>query len=202
MVDTRILASDMLLAEGDSMLHDLLGAVMGLALVVSSGPIDVTSFAGEPQALPAKAKSKHKHKKKHKHGMGVAGSFSVVHSGPPTVTPVAPDLCVIELHPSFVFVDDLQGSFTSNFVIEHAGPCDQPAPQYFSTDGVWAGSILGRQGGFTYNFEGSIDEQGIATGVLSVVEDSGTGELDDIEGSLTMTGLAGVEGTYSGTLQL
>jgi hypothetical protein len=198
----------MLPVKGGWMLYNLLGALTGLTLLtLGVAPTHVDSqqsqysqhsqLAGEPQAIEAKAKSKHKHKHKQ---FEVAGSFSVVHNGPPSINQVAGDLCAIELSPSFVFIDDLDGSFSSSFVIEHAGACDQPAPEYFSTDGVWTGSILGAEGSFEYTFEGTIDAEGIATGELVVVDDSGTDGLEGLEGSLTLTGLAGVKGSYSGTL--
>ncbi|MFV8752744.1 DUF3224 domain-containing protein [Nannocystaceae bacterium ST9] len=146
----------------------------------------------------------HGKKKKHHHHdeYAVDGDFSVVTNPPHQVAQVAPDLCILELTATFSFAGDLEGSFTSDFSIEHLGPCDQPALEVFSTEGVYVGEVLGAEGSFEYTFDGTIDGQGIATGDFVILEDSGTDELDELEeGTITLTGLAGVGGTYSGEIE-
>ncbi len=150
--------------------------------------------------------NKHGHhgKKHHKHHHdAVAGDFSVVTDPPQSVAQVAPDLCILELTATFSFAGDLDGSFTSEFVIEHFGACNQLGPEYFVTEGVFEGELLGAEGSFEYTFEGAIDGQGIATGDMVIRKHSGTDELEDLDcGTITLTGLAGVGGTYDGEVDL
>ncbi|PRQ09191.1 hypothetical protein ENSA7_11810 [Enhygromyxa salina] len=124
--------------------------------------------------------------------------------GPPSwASQETPDLCVLYLPATFSFTGDLDGSFTDcEFYIEHYGPCDQPAPEYFASEGVWAGEVLGGEGGFAFTFEGEIDVQGNALGDLTIDGASGTGELEGVGGTITLDGVTGVGGSYAGQVEL
>jgi hypothetical protein len=106
------------------------------------------------------------------------------------------NICIIDLDATFAFQGTLQGAFTAAFRIVHRGPCSQPAPETFEAEGTYTGSVATASGTFDFNFAGSIDTQGNAQGGLTVLH--GTGGLANLHGTLTLTGQAGVGGTYSG----
>lgn len=168
--------------------HALLGAallVIGCeqATLVSPEPVPEARIAPQAQtALTAEA----------------GGDFIVEDAIPTSVAPDG-DECQIELMATFRFEGSLQGSFTAPFEIEHEGPCDEPAPEEFEAQGTFAGTVNGASGTFEVKFEGTISTAGQAQGVLEIEE--GTGELEGLEGSLTLTGIAGVSGTYTGFLR-
>ena len=126
-----------------------------------------------------------------------SGTFQVVGA---TVTSVQPvdNICIIELDATFAFLGTLGGSFTASFKIIHRGSCAQPAPEIFEAQGTYTGSVTAASGTFDFNFEGSIDAQGNAEGKLVILR--GTGGLANLHGMLTLTGQAGVGGTYSGQI--
>ena len=127
----------------------------------------------------------------------VQGTFTV---GPPTVMSVTPDdgECIIVLDEAFFPVGDVQGTMNSHFRIEHMGPCGQPAPETFEAQGTFTGSVLGKTGSFRYTFEGTIDAQGNAQGILEILPRTGTGELTGLRGEIHFMGVVGVGGSYSG----
>ena len=179
-------------------------AIRRSAFVVLSGLTLTLGSTGVASAGLGLGHIKGKGKGHDKHQCGeheVSGDF-VVEEGPgfPGVKPVADDLCIIELPATFHLAGDLDGSFFALFEIEHYGPCGEYAEEYFYADGTYEGSVLGAEGTFTYTFEGTIDMFGQATGELIIDEGSGTGDLEDLEGSITLSGPAGVSGSYSGTV--
>ena len=130
------------------------------------------------------------------------GSFSVTAGAPLAVIPVSEELCIIDLPATFTLTGSAEGSFSSVFHIEHLGPCEAYAPEYFTTSGTYEGAIDGAPGTFEYTFEGWIDLWGYADGELLVHEGTGTGELAEVKGSLRLAGQAGVGGDYGGEVEL
>lgn len=126
-----------------------------------------------------------------------SGDFVVSSAVPLSVEPTD-DECKIVLLATFVLDGTLEGSFTAPFDIEHAGPCDQPAPEEFEAKGTFDGTVAGVAGSFAVDFQGSITADGRASGQLEM--DQGQGGLAGVEGSLTLAGIAGVSGSYSGTV--
>jgi hypothetical protein len=106
--------------------------------------------------------------------------------------------CVITLTATFSFTGTLVGSFTAPFVIAHDGACDQPAAETFVASGTYEGSVAGRSGRFAFVFAGTIDAAGNARGTLVVVR--GTAGLHGLSGSLELSGVSGVGGSYRGVL--
>ena len=128
-----------------------------------------------------------------------SGEFTV---GPPSVTSVTQvgHTCFIELDAVFSFTGTLEGSAPIHFDIVQAAPCDAQGPQTFDASGTFTGTVADAAGTFTFEFHGHIDAGGNARGQLAVL--SGTGELTELHGHLTLAGQAGVSGNYSGTLTL
>jgi hypothetical protein len=127
----------------------------------------------------------------------VQGTFTVEN---PDVISVTPDdgECKIVLNETFLPSGDLQGTMNSHFRIEHMGPCGQPAPETFSAQGTFTGSVLGATGSFDYIFEGTIDAQNNAQGTLDILPHTATGGLVGLSGEIHFMGTVGVGGTYSG----
>lgn len=125
------------------------------------------------------------------------GTFAVVNVTPTSVQPVS-DNCQIELEATFSFQGTLDGSFTAHFSILHHGACDQPAPEIFEAQGTYTGMVNDASGSFDFNFHGNIDAQGRAQGQLVIQR--GTAGLANLHGQLTLTGQAGVGGTYTGNI--
>jgi hypothetical protein len=113
--------------------------------------------------------------------------------------------CLIKLTATFAFTGTVDGAFTAPFTILHEGACP-PATgeEAFVARGTFAGDVtIGsrtRTGTFDFVFAGTIDEAGNARGILLVLD--GTGGLRGLRGALELTGIAGVGGTYRGTLTL
>jgi hypothetical protein len=84
------------------------------------------------------------------------------------------------------------------FHIIQSAPCDAVGPQAFQATGEFTGTVAGHAGSFRLRFQGHIDAAGNARGALVIQH--GTGELENLHGHLTLTGQAGVSGTYSGTI--
>ncbi|GEM_PF-6292947 len=130
-----------------------------------------------------------------------AGSFTVETQGPNFLFQISEDLCFINLPATFIFEGDLEGSFSSDFHIAHFGACDQPAFEIFWTKGTYEGSVLGGEGTFDYNFQGTIVDN-FADGTLFVKPGSGTDELEDLSGYFSLSGISGVSGDYEGSVDL
>ena len=125
------------------------------------------------------------------------GSFQVVSANPTSVRQVD-DICIIDLDATFAFQGTFTGSFAAHFRIVHRGQCTQPAPETFEAQGTYQGSVNTASGAFDFNFQGSIDAQGNAQGELVILR--GTAGLVNLHGMLTLTGQAGVGGSYSGLI--
>ncbi len=126
-----------------------------------------------------------------------SGTFQVASAVPTSVQQVGEN-CLIELDAQFNFQGTLEGSFTAHFRIVHHAPCGQPGPETFEAQGTYQGSVAGAPGTFDFNFQGGIDAQGNAQGQLVIQR--GTGGLTNLHGMLTLTGQAGVGGTYVGDI--
>lgn len=125
-----------------------------------------------------------------------SGTFQVT-----AFTPMAPpqqrgNTCFIEAAVTFTFEGTLVGSFAANITIRHAGECGQPGAESFRAVGTFAGTVAGEAGTFDFTFQGHIDAGGNAQGELVVLR--GTGGLANLHGKLTLTGQAGVGGSYEG----
>ncbi len=120
----------------------------------------------------------------------VSGTFKVEN---PDVISVTPDdgECKIVLNETFLPSGDLQGTMNSHFRIEHMGPCGQPAPETFSAQGTFTGSVLGTTGSFDYIFEGTIDAQNNAQGTLDILPHTATGGLAGLSGRDPLHGHGG-----------
>lgn len=116
------------------------------------------------------------------------------------VTSVEPAgaICLIELTATFQLTGTFEGEFTADFFIVHLGPCEEPAPQVFIAEGTYTGAVGDAQGSFDFRFVGDIDAEGNADGDLVVVR--GTGDLKGLSSRITLTGQAGVAGTYAGRI--
>lgn len=110
------------------------------------------------------------------------------------------DTCFIEADVTFAFQGTLVGSFAAHFLIVHSGPCGEPAAEAFTALGTYTGTVAGVAGTFDFRFQGQIDAAGNARGELAVLQ--GTGGLANLHGHLTLTGVAGVGGTYTGVIDL
>jgi hypothetical protein len=126
-----------------------------------------------------------------------SGTFQVVSAIPTSVQPVG-DRCLIELDATFALQGTFGGSFTAHFQIVHLGPCDRAAAETFEAHGIYQGTVESASGSFDFNFQGSIDAEGHAQGQLVI--QPGTGGLANLQGMLTLTGQAGVGGTYVGDI--
>ena len=126
----------------------------------------------------------------------ISGDFTVISTMVTSARPIGRN-CQIELDASFAFQGDLAGEFDAHFSILHFAPCDQQAaPEVFAAHGSYTGQVLGDSGSFDFNFVGHITDQGSAQGRLVIL--SGTGGLADLHGIITLTGQAGVGGSYTG----
>jgi hypothetical protein len=130
----------------------------------------------------------------------VAGTFLV--DPPPVVTGVTPidGFCRIDLQATFKFSGGLAGAFTAPFTILSLAPCGVPARELFEAHGTYVGTVAGSSGAFDFVFGGSIDTHSHASGDLVVVR--GSGALAGLQGSVHLSGQAGVGGTYTGVVQM
>jgi Protein of unknown function (DUF3224) len=126
-----------------------------------------------------------------------SGLFQVMSAIPTSVQPVD-DRCLIELDATFALQGSFSGSFSAHFQIVHLGPCDRAATETFAALGNYQGTVDSTTGSFEFNFQGSIDAAGHAQGKLVIQQ--GTGALANLHGMLTLTGQAGVGGTYMGDI--
>ena len=125
------------------------------------------------------------------------GDFSVEGLQVISVQP-AGKVCLVELEAAFSLTGTLEGLFLADFFIIHLGPCDQPAEEVFVAKGTFDGEVDGEAGSFDFSFVGDIDAQGNAEGDLVI--HSGTGDLENLSGRITLSGIAGVEGDYDGSI--
>jgi uncharacterized protein DUF3224 len=133
------------------------------------------------------------------------GSFTVVSVVPTSARPTPGGTCVVTATATFAFDGTLAGSFDASFVFVRNGPCPPaPASETFAAHGTYSGSVMfgrtARTGKFDFAFAGTIDAAGNARGTLVVLR--GTEGLRGLSGSLTLSGKAGVGGTYRGTLAI
>lgn len=170
------------------MLHSLLLSLVGLTFLSHPGQGDGKALGHDPGHEDAE--------------FAVAGSFSVQTGYPNAVIPVSEELCIIDLPVTFTLAGDMDGSFSSDMVIEHYGPCDQPAVESFSTSGLWSGEILGLEGSFEFSFGGHITLDHQASGILLIDDETGSGALEGLEGWVVLEGQAGISGDYEGELEL
>lgn len=129
-------------------------------------------------------------------------------SEPPAVQPAGDGVCFIELETTFWLSGTLEGAFTAEFFIIQFAPCDQFGPQLFIADGTYDGSVdtdsdgeiddADASGSFDFVFVGEIDEAGMAEGDLVIGR--GTEELKNLSGRITLAGVAGVGGDYTGRI--
>jgi hypothetical protein len=108
------------------------------------------------------------------------------------------DVGVIKLNAVFVLDGTFQGPMDSDFLILHFGPLDEPAPELFYAEGRFTGTVNGAAGTLDYVFFGEIDAEGNAQGQLVIL--GGTGGLSSLRGGITLTGITGIGGTYSGSV--
>lgn len=123
------------------------------------------------------------------------GDFVVDESVLTSVEPKG-EICHIELTATFCLEGTFDGCFIADFLIVHLGPCGEPAPQHFIAAGTFVGEVDGTGGSFDFVFVGDIDSDGFAQGDLVIGH--GTDGLKNLSGRITLSGLAGVEGTYQG----
>jgi len=133
----------------------------------------------------------------------VQGSFKVsIAEETVEAQPLAGGNCLITLTATFTFTGTLQGSFTAPFAILHDGACNEPAAETFVSYGTFSGDVvLGgtkRTGTFDFAFAGTIDAASNARGTLVVLR--GTEGLERLRGTLELTGISGIGGTYRGAL--
>ena len=126
-----------------------------------------------------------------------SGDFQVVSVNVTSVQDVG-DTCIIALNATFDFQGTFEGAFDAHFKIVHHGPCSEPAPETFEAQGTYEGTVEGVSGTFDFNFQGSIDAEGNAEGQLVIQK--GTSGLAHLRGMLTLTGIAGVGGSYEGEI--
>lgn len=141
-------------------------------------------------AIPASASAPH----------AVSGGFTVS-SVIPTSFEAAGKNCILQADVTFSLTGDVTGVFTSlPLRIVHHGPCAPfgPAAENFEGHGTFAGEVGGSTGTFGFNFRGKADAAGHAEAKLTIQR--ATGDLAGLHGSLTLTGITGVGGTYVGAL--
>jgi hypothetical protein len=101
-------------------------------------------------------------------------------------------------------VFQLDGSFTGeaemHLDVVNLGPCFEPSAQVFRAKGTYMGTVeasgTAAEGTFDFTFQGRIDAEGHAEGLLVI--NRGTGGLANLQGTLLLAGTAGVDGDYSG----
>jgi hypothetical protein len=136
--------------------------------------------------------------------VNVQGDFMVGPNSGVTVTPLPGDRCLVVLdNQIFDFITgDLDGSFVADFDITSNLPCSQqPGGQqtFVTRDGTFSGSVAGvGEGSFDFVFRGTIDPEEHARGQLTIT--SASGGLAGLRGTIQLSGMAGVGGSYSGTL--
>lgn len=174
------------------LLHDALRIplAVGIALLMFAGCGQDTLLVPETPELVSTAPMLAKMSET----VAAAGDFTVTKAVPTAVVPDDQG-CVIDLTATFELVGSLAGAFEAFFVIEHAGPCDQPAEETFEAVGTYEGVIAGVEGSFPLEFDGTIDAEGMAQGKLEMKGES-------VEAILQLSGVAGVEGTYSGEVKV
>ncbi len=126
-----------------------------------------------------------------------SGDFQVVSVNVTSVQEVG-NTCIIELDATFNFQGTFEGAFDAHFRIVHHGPCSEPAPETFEAQGTYEGTVEDISGTFDFNFQGSIDAEGNAEGQLVIQQ--GTSGLAHLRGMLTLTGIAGIGGSYDGEI--
>lgn len=126
-----------------------------------------------------------------------SGDFTVQELAVNSVEPKG-EICHIELTATFRLAGDFDGTFDADFLIVHLGPCDQPAEETFVAQGTFTGEVDDVFGSFDFTFVGTIDAEGQAEGNLVI--GSGTGDLENLSGQITLSGTAGVAGTYEGSI--
>lgn len=127
------------------------------------------------------------------------GEFVVVEVVPTSIEPNG-EICHIELTATFCLGGTFDGCFVADFLIVHLGACDQPAPQYFIATGTFQGAVEDAAGSFDFVFVGDIDTEGFANGDLTIGD--GTEDLKNLSGQIALSGLAGVAGTYEGSIHV
>lgn len=141
-------------------------------------------------AVPASASPK----------QAVGGEFTVVSLMPTGIRAAGPN-CFIDADVTFSLTGDVTGVFTSlPLRIVHHGPCDPlgPAAETFQGQGSLAGTVGTAAGTFDFNFRGTADAAGNAEAKLTI--QNASGGLAGLRGSITLTGITGVGGTYEGRL--
>lgn len=174
------------------LLHDVLRIPLpaGIALLMLAGCGQDTLLVPETPSTESSAPMLAKMSET----VSAAGDFTVTNLVPTAVVP-DDNGCVIHLTATFEFVGSLVGAFTASFVIEHDGPCDKPAEETFEAEGIYEGDIAGVEGSFPLEFDGTIDADGDAQGILEM-------KAESVEAKLQLAGVAGVAGTYSGEIKL
>lgn len=124
-----------------------------------------------------------------------SGEFVVEALVPTSVEPKG-EITHIELTAAFRLEGTFDGIFIADFHIVHLGPFEEFAQEYFIAHGTFAGEVDGTAGSFDFVFVGEIDAEGLAEGTLVI--GPGTDELTHLSGQITLSGLAGVAGSYEG----
>jgi len=109
------------------------------------------------------------------------------------------DYSLLKLTAVFGLEGTFDGPMTSDFEILHFGALDEPAPELFFAVGTFDGSVNGAAGTLDYVFFGVIDAAGNAEGDLVIL--SGSGELTNLRGQITLQGVTGVGGHYAGRIR-
>lgn len=125
------------------------------------------------------------------------GTFSVEEEVLVSLQP-AGEVWLLEVAATFELEGTFEGTLVGEFFIIHFGPIEQPAPEIFIAEGIYAGDVDGASGEFDFSFVGDIDAEGNAEGDLVI--GSGSGELQDLSGMITLTGVTGIGGDYAGSI--
>src|SRR5690349_14111279 len=89
----------------------------------------------------------------------VSGTWQIGSILSSTAKPVG-GICILELEDTLTYQGDLVGTSTQHTTIEHFGPCDQPAPEIFQSNGTFEGTVAGISGTFDFQLVGVADAQG------------------------------------------
>jgi len=115
--------------------------------------------------------------------------------------------CIVECDGSYDFDGDLDGIATMHFVILSHGSCDEAVPgalkSELTAEGSFTGTVLGKDGGFTFDYKGKEWPAGPGEQSVKVkyTVTSGSGELKDLRGKFDVSYVMGDDfDSYDGKL--
>ena len=123
----------------------------------------------------------------------VSGTYSILDVyGMPELRP-AGDNCILTVDAAYPFDGDLVGMAYAQFTVVVHGPCESALPfayrENYRATGTFEGTVLGHEGTFDFlyvgrGWPGDPGDQVVASKIIVL---SGTGELENLQGTLDIT---------------